>query len=242
MEKKNTILLTVIAIATLLVAVVGATFAYFTAQVGVQDNTREGSVNAKAYTMASAEMDRGADITNEGIYPGTVIVKPLVITGACADAKGCQDINTIIKVTTDIDKEFGNDVSWKIVKAKTANSTEKNDDGTYKVDATTNEITCTPNNIVTGGQYYAESGCNVTLADYEPFIATATGNTSNEADQPNTYELDLKVTGTTRDTYYLIVEYKNHEDVTEGDVTTPGTQNNQQGKSFKISVNYLPKA
>ena len=34
MEKKNTLLLTVIAIATLLVAVVGATFAYFQAQVG----------------------------------------------------------------------------------------------------------------------------------------------------------------------------------------------------------------
>ncbi len=34
MEKKNTVLLTVIAIATLLVAVIGATFAYFTAQRG----------------------------------------------------------------------------------------------------------------------------------------------------------------------------------------------------------------
>ena len=34
MEKKNTVLLTVIAIATLLVAMVGATFAYFTAQRG----------------------------------------------------------------------------------------------------------------------------------------------------------------------------------------------------------------
>ena len=34
MEKKNTLLLTVIAIATLLVAVVGATFAYFQAQLG----------------------------------------------------------------------------------------------------------------------------------------------------------------------------------------------------------------
>ncbi len=34
MEKKNTILLTVIAVATLLVAMVGATFAYFTAQRG----------------------------------------------------------------------------------------------------------------------------------------------------------------------------------------------------------------
>lgn len=34
MDKKNTLLLTVIAIATLLVAVVGATFAYFSAQIG----------------------------------------------------------------------------------------------------------------------------------------------------------------------------------------------------------------
>ena len=33
MEKRNTVLLTVIAIATLLVAVVGATFAYFSADI-----------------------------------------------------------------------------------------------------------------------------------------------------------------------------------------------------------------
>ena len=36
MDKKNTLLLTVIAIATLLVAVVGATFAYFSAQTGTE--------------------------------------------------------------------------------------------------------------------------------------------------------------------------------------------------------------
>lgn len=39
MDKKNTLLLTVIAIATLLVAVVGATFAYFTAQTGTGATT-----------------------------------------------------------------------------------------------------------------------------------------------------------------------------------------------------------
>ena len=33
-SKTNTLLLTVIGVATLLVAVIGATFAYFTAQVG----------------------------------------------------------------------------------------------------------------------------------------------------------------------------------------------------------------
>ena len=39
MERKNTVLLTVIAVATLLVAVVGATFAYFTASGGSTENS-----------------------------------------------------------------------------------------------------------------------------------------------------------------------------------------------------------
>ena len=50
-NRKNTILLTVIAVATLLVAVVGATFAYFTAQGG-NDVTK--SVNVKTDTSDSA--------------------------------------------------------------------------------------------------------------------------------------------------------------------------------------------
>ncbi|MBQ8902019.1 MAG: hypothetical protein IJY87_03005 [Bacilli bacterium] len=47
MDKKNTMLLTVIAVATLLVAVVGATFAYFTAE-----NTASGSTTATVTTQA----------------------------------------------------------------------------------------------------------------------------------------------------------------------------------------------
>ncbi len=46
MEKKNTILLTVIAIATLLVAVVGATFAYFASNI----NTKNGNVGVSVNT------------------------------------------------------------------------------------------------------------------------------------------------------------------------------------------------
>ena len=47
MERKNTVLLTVIAIATLLVAVVGATFAYFTASNSVNTNST-GDTSIKA--------------------------------------------------------------------------------------------------------------------------------------------------------------------------------------------------
>lgn len=54
-NKKNTILLTVIAVATLLVAVVGATFAYFTAQGGERQQTnitvKTGTGSSSAFTV-----------------------------------------------------------------------------------------------------------------------------------------------------------------------------------------------
>ncbi len=59
MDRKNTLLLTVIAIATLLVAVVGATFAFFTAQ-----NTGKGEteINVKTETTTSVVFDKGEPI------------------------------------------------------------------------------------------------------------------------------------------------------------------------------------
>lgn len=60
MEKRNTILLTVIAVATLLVAVVGATFAYF-AQSGSFDATANLTANTAA--ASSSFIATGSDIT-----------------------------------------------------------------------------------------------------------------------------------------------------------------------------------
>lgn len=59
-NRKNTILLTVIAVATLLVAVVGATFAYFTAQGG---GTATTNVNVTTSTSANSSFKLGAAIT-----------------------------------------------------------------------------------------------------------------------------------------------------------------------------------
>lgn len=64
--KNNTVMLTIIGIATLLIAVVGATFAYFSA-------TLTGISDEKEYTVRSAtvgtQFNGGADITATGIYP-----------------------------------------------------------------------------------------------------------------------------------------------------------------------------
>ena len=77
-NKKNTILLTVIAVATLLVAVVGATFAYFTASgaqgttgnvtvsTGTAASSEFGTMNAiNLYADASTFAQGGADVTGE---------------------------------------------------------------------------------------------------------------------------------------------------------------------------------
>ena len=64
--KNNTVMLTIIGIATLLIAVVGATFAYFSATLTGTDNEQE-------YTVRSAtvgtQFNGGVDITATGIYP-----------------------------------------------------------------------------------------------------------------------------------------------------------------------------
>ena len=66
--KNNTILLTVIGIATLLVVVTGATFAFFAAQVKGADTAK--SVQIKAASDGTAiTMDGFDQITLTGIYP-----------------------------------------------------------------------------------------------------------------------------------------------------------------------------
>ena len=72
MEKgndKNTVLLTVIGIATLLVAIVGATFAYFTASVNYTDATS--TLYIKAAAGGTTEYTGGEQVTLENIYPRT---------------------------------------------------------------------------------------------------------------------------------------------------------------------------
>ena len=60
-NRKNTILLTVIAVATLLVAVVGATFAYFTAQ-GTGSQQKEIEVTSETIDSMAFYIDKNIDI------------------------------------------------------------------------------------------------------------------------------------------------------------------------------------
>ena len=117
-NKKNTILLTVIAVATLLVAVVGATFAYFTATggdaVSKQVNVITGTAASSSFAIDGA-INIYADATNfaqgqanrTGSSNGTVsFTAPTQPEGSTLDAKDLQfcysvslNITTLLKQT-----------------------------------------------------------------------------------------------------------------------------------------------
>ncbi|MFI3260343.1 MAG: hypothetical protein R3Y13_01345 [bacterium] len=84
MERKNTMLLTVIAIATLLVAVVGATFAYFTA--------------AGTLTAAST-----VTVATESLNSATSGAEALNMTIALADMLEANSTDNPVAVTKDVD-------------------------------------------------------------------------------------------------------------------------------------------
>ena len=88
MEKKNMVLLTVIAVATLLVAVVGATFAYFTASIQNnynQDgssgtgNISSGTIEGGSTVVAQVTGQAGS-FTATDVYPGHKEVAALQVT------------------------------------------------------------------------------------------------------------------------------------------------------------------
>lgn len=136
MEKKNVIFLSVIAVATLLTAVIGTTFAYFTANI-TTSNAANSNTTVKTKVIAGAVMDMGSKIEATGVYPGYKTVKPITVTGSgVADS---QPANATITVTPSLGA-FAGDVTWKLYKSSTA-------------------ITCTSSPVTTGTQYYDNATC-----------------------------------------------------------------------------------
>ena len=76
MEKKNVVFLTVLAIATLLTAVVGTTFAYFTATV--TGNTTATTTTVSSATLGVTYTD-GEDISSANIIPGWTASKTISV-------------------------------------------------------------------------------------------------------------------------------------------------------------------
>ena len=131
MEKKNVVLLTVIALATLLVAVVGATFAFFTATV--KDERTEGDENGKtsitAGSVASTTVvgNVSGDVgkfTASGVYPGHKEIAGLSVTATNGGEQEKSDtkIDIVYNVTNNT---FENDeIEVSVYKKDDSEATE----------------------------------------------------------------------------------------------------------------------
>ncbi len=107
MEKRNTILLTVIAIATLLVAVVGATFAYFTASTQTTNTGNSANVTTNELNGATITFNGTASKFEKLDYPGGIGVY-----GAKAEiAKQVEGDKNDYQATFNLKIEYSNNTS-----------------------------------------------------------------------------------------------------------------------------------
>ena len=125
------VLLTVIAVATLLVAVVGATFAYFTATSTTSGNEKTTS----ATTAQLATLSWTADETGRSpqVYPGFKAFQAYTLA-----AGGTGSARYQLKLTANVDPAFkSGDVTYSIYKATSEVTSSLFTPGNANVDTTT---------------------------------------------------------------------------------------------------------
>ena len=225
MEKKNTVLLTVIAVATLLVAVVGATFAYFSANITETDKTQT--------VLKSAQLGITFDGTQEieanSIEPGWSAQKKFTVEN-----------------TSDYDMTFDINLT------KVVNNFTNTNDLTYTATARfldTNHTSSTVQMVALD-----ETQVSGTKSNFAATAALPVDGSVNTATTPVTFTEGTNVTKTARVfipahskqefTYTLAYEYKapsTHEvegvqvPYALGDPADPNNQNVDQGKYFRTT-------
>lgn len=125
MEKKNTVLLTVIAVATLLVAVVGATFAYFTAANSTTGDAA-GNVNVNTATEGAELVLNISKVTgsNNIFYPGTKNFVGATASASFKDNNAPADgknynISYALTGKVTLAETFGTEVEWELYETET---------------------------------------------------------------------------------------------------------------------------
>lgn len=211
MEKKNVIFLSVIAVATLLTAVIGTTFAYFTANFTVS-NKQNATSTVTTKTLSGVTITLGNKISGNPVYPGFKGVQEITVTGTKADIAG----QFTLTVTPSIDTAFGNDVVWSLYKSDSAITC---DTPVTKTDAGAN-----------GNQIYQTTNCT----DVSKLTALISNDTTTANTAKTTATLTAPNGGTAK--YYLVAEYKNNTAAAQNaqgktfNLTVSATQVNNTGK------------
>ena len=182
--KNNTVMLTIIGIATLLIAVVGATFAYFSA-------TLTGTNNEKEYTVRSAtvgtEFNGGVDITATGIYPKEEAWGTKTFSIKTTSTKG---LSTKYRISLVIDD---NDTTADTTISDGAGHVKR-----FQANALSYTLTAIEANAATKGTMPTATETNIadSSKDFVFGEATIYGNDAVEVTQTYTLSMFFKDTGT----------------------------------------------
>ena len=181
--KNNTVMLTIIGIATLLIAVVGATFAYFSAQLTGTDSEKE-------YTVRSAtvgtEFNGGVDLTATGIYPKAEAWGTKTFSIKTTATKG---VSTKYSITLVIDD---NDTTTDATISDGAGHIKR-----FQADALSYTLTATEANAATKGTMPTATETKITDPTQNIVFGEATiyGNDAQEVTQTYTLSMFFKDTG-----------------------------------------------
>lgn len=214
MEKKNTILLTVIAVATLLVAVVGATFAYFTATSST-DGTGASTGEVDTAEVASVKITKAeTGKSTNTIYPGTSNYAGMSLTASKEGSDTAEyDITYTLNGTVTLSEAFtAGTVSYKVYRSTTAVDTP---------------VSCTEpvaKPSATGTQY--SQSCTLAEGLTSPGEEVASGTVSETSASISVTDQKLSTSGNTQYYYYLVVSYENKEE----------DQNADQNKTITASL------
>lgn len=178
-KKGNSVLLTVIAVATLLVAVVGATFAYFTASISGNDTASSVIVNTAS--VASITYENGQELKMENAYPGQYSneITFTVSTTGKSDVALPYSIGWATATNTFVEQ---GDLVYRITSDDTSNgATETTSDATNSDGWTTAPATISsPLKIVDASFAASDSAQTHTYKMQMHFKETATNQNSNQ--------------------------------------------------------------
>ena len=201
--KNNTVMLTIIGIATLLIAVVGATFAYFSAQLTGTDSEREYTV--KSATVGT-QFNGGADITATGIYPKEEAWGTKTFSIKTTSTKG---VSTKYRISLVIDD---NDTTADATISDGAGHIKR-----FQANALSYKLTAEEANAAKEGRMPTAT-TETKIADPSKDIvfgeATIYGNAPQEVTQTYTLSMFFKDTGTDQNANQG-AQFKGHIEITE---------------------------
>ena len=117
---------------------IGISYSYYLASISTSNEQSKNSDISSA-TITQVVMDMQGKVSSNGVYPGHVAVKEVVVRGI--GESNSIPANASIKITPDLGV-FGNDVSWDLFKSDTP-------------------ITCSSTVHKDGGQYYEDATCDL---------------------------------------------------------------------------------